>query len=374
MTEEIEVRTFRQGDQDEILQLLDLVFAGWPHIDLPCTSLEHWMWKNFDNPQARSVVLIAQTNGRVVGANHTVLLKIKIGEDYFIGGQATDLAVHPDFRGIGVRTKMRVSKYDYCERAGVVFYLAVSGNPIIIQSAIRRKNPIFPHPILNLVKINDIDLHLEKMPVENAWFRKLGYYVVKKMNSIRYLFTDVTHANQDVKISDISAFDDRIDDFWIEISDHYDYIVERDRGYLNWRYCDPRAGGFRVRIAERGSQVLGFSVLKINRFLEDYPVGFVVDMMSLPDKPEVVAALLLDAEDYFERNDVNIVNALIIQGHSYEKIYKKYGFLDSRIRLSVFMRGIDKAGLLKVIESCPPSKAFYSWGDHDSLPLQPPRL
>ena len=342
-------------------------------MDLQCTLLEHWTWKHVDNPFEKSIILVAQKNGRVVGANHTILLKIKIGDEVAIGGQATDLAVHPDFRRIGVRTKMRVSKYGYCERAGVKFYLAVSGNPIVIRSEIRRRNPQFPHRILNLVKLEDIDLQLQKMPVKNAWIKKFGYHAVKTMNSLRNAFTGIKHPNQDIKISEITTFDERIDEFWSKVSEHYRYMVERNQDYLNWRYCDPRAGGFRVKIATEGSKVLGYGVLKINRFLEDYHVGFIVDLLTLPNRPEVAKALVVDAVDYFEENDVNIVNALVISGHPYERILKRHGFLESGIRFSLFMRGIDKAGLLGIIKSCPPSKAFYSWGDHDSLPLQPPR-
>ena len=342
-------------------------------MDLPCSPLEHWIWKHTDNPFKKSIVMVAEKDGRIIGANHTILLKIKIGNEVDIGGQATDLAVHPNFRGVGVRTKMRVSKYPCCERAGVKFYLAVSGNPIVIKSEIRRRNPRFPHRILNLVKLEDIDLQLKKMPVKNAWIKKFGYHTVKTMNKLRYAFTDIEHPNRDIKISEVTAFDERIDEFWNKISENHRYIAERNQDYLNWRYCDPRAGGFKVKIATEGSKVLGYYVLKINRFLKDYSVGFIVDLLALPDRPEVASALVEDTVGYFEENDVNIVNALAIRGHPYEKVLKRHGFLDSGIRFSLFMRGIDKAGLLEVIESCRPSRAFYSWGDHDSLPLQPPR-
>jgi len=373
LTEEFEVRPSRHGDEEEIVQLLELVFDGWPHMDLQCSPLEHWMWKHIDNPFKKNIVMVAERNGGIIGTNHTILLKIKIGNDVDISGQATDLTVHPDFRGVGVRTQIRVSKYPRCERAGVKFYLAVSGNPIVIKSEIRRRNPRFPHRILNLVKLDDIDLQIEKMPVKNAWIKKFGYHTVKTMNKLRYAFTDFKHPNQDIKISEATTFDERINEFWSVIAEHYGYIAERSRDYLNWRYCDPRAGGFKVKIATEGSKVLGYGVLKINRFLRDYAVGFIVDLLVLPDQPDVASALVEDAVGYFEENDVNIVNALAIRGHPYEKVLKRHGFLDSGIRFSLFMRGIDKAGLLEVIESCPPSRAFYSWGDHDSLPRQPPR-
>ena len=225
LTEEFEVRPYRPGDEEEVVQLLELVFNGWPHMDLPCSPLEHWLWKHTDNPFKKSIVMVAEKDGRIIGANHTILLKIRIGNEVVIGGQATDLAVHPDFRGVGVRTKMRLSKYPRCERAGVKFYLAVSGNPIVIKSEIRRRNPRFPHRILNLVKLEDIDLQLKRMPVKNSWIKKIGYHAVKTMNKLRYALTDFEHLNQDIKISEAAAFDEQINEFWSVIAENYGYIA-----------------------------------------------------------------------------------------------------------------------------------------------------
>ncbi len=49
--------------------------------------------------------------------------------------------------------------------------------------------------------------------------------------------------------------------------------MERNRDYLNWRYCDPRAGGFLVTQAEENGRLVGFSAPKINHYDPNYPVG-----------------------------------------------------------------------------------------------------
>ena len=68
-----------------------------------------------------------------------------------------------------------------------------------------------------------------------------------------------------VFIKKISAFDERIDEFWKIVNDNHDFILERGREYLNWRYCDFRAGEFIVEQAEEDGKILGYIVYNINR-------------------------------------------------------------------------------------------------------------
>ena len=45
MSEFFEVRPYREGDENNIVTLLDQVFIGLPHFDTKCSLLDHWKWK-----------------------------------------------------------------------------------------------------------------------------------------------------------------------------------------------------------------------------------------------------------------------------------------------------------------------------------------
>lgn len=132
-----------------------------------------------------------------------------------------------------------------------------------------------------------------------------------------------------------------IEDFWINVSKHYDFIIVRNKEYLNWRYCDPRAGDFVIRKVEIEGQILGFSVLKINKLKKDYPVGFIVDMITSPNRLDVANRLIADAVEYFDNRDINIINCQVIKGHPFEMIYRRHGFLDSRMKLYLYFGSPD---------------------------------
>jgi hypothetical protein len=42
---DIDVREYRPGDEGGLVELLGLVFGGWPHLDVSYSPLEYWRWK-----------------------------------------------------------------------------------------------------------------------------------------------------------------------------------------------------------------------------------------------------------------------------------------------------------------------------------------
>ncbi len=65
---------------------------------------KYWKWKYPLNPGFNpSLVVVAEKDGRIVGCNHWLQRKLKIGPTSEIdAGLAGDIAVNPDFRNMGV--------------------------------------------------------------------------------------------------------------------------------------------------------------------------------------------------------------------------------------------------------------------------------
>ena len=51
---------------------------------------------------------------------------------------------------------------------------------------------------------------------------------------------------------------------------------------------------------------------------------------------------------------------------------QRCGFLDSKMELKLFIRGIERTGTLESIAKSDATRAFYTWGDHDGLPVKVP--
>lgn len=224
--------------------------------------------------------------------------------------------------------------------------------------------------MVNMVRIRDINKHLKVLPVKHSLLMSYGYRMAKTVNNVRNAFS-AKKPNRGINILAIERFDDDIEAFWESASRHYDFIVERRREYLNWRFCDKRGGDFTVKLAKEGDEILGYIVLCINRYLDGYPIGYVVDLLTLPERMDAAEALILDAVDFFDDAGVNIVIYMTARGHPYQEAFRRRGFLDSRVKIHLFYNTFGEVNELAKIGKSLPSRVFFSWGDLDELPVRP---
>ena len=157
--------------------------------------------------------------------------------------------------------------------------------------------------------------------------------------------------------------------------DNYDFIVDRESIYMNWRFCDPRGGSFKVFKAGGEHGFRGYIVLFVNKMIEGYPIGYIVDLLTEDDS--TAQSLVSFSVDYFQRKGVNIINCLAISGSDCGRALQLNGFLNSMIGLKVFfgrneLRSTDEV-LLGVLRKANKDKVYFSYGDIDSLPSALPR-
>ena len=113
------VRPYRLGDEEGIVELLELVFDGWPHFDLQYTPLDHWRWKHEDNPLKTNMISLGIIGGKIISCLHTIPRMMKIGDKVFLSWERVDGAVHPDFRRMGLFNKMSELTYESMMMNGI---------------------------------------------------------------------------------------------------------------------------------------------------------------------------------------------------------------------------------------------------------------
>ena len=367
MAEDYSVRRYRLGYEDEIVQLLELAIEGWSNPSVEYSSLDHWRWKHLCNPLGKSCISVGVSEEHIIGCNHAIPRKVKIGRGCILCNNGVDSAVHPGFRRRGVYSKTLELLNQLSIEDRVKLRYAVTQNPIIIghRSGDYR---LFPHDVMVFVRIQDVDLHLQMMPEKYAMMKSYGFHLAKIYNNLRKILKKPLRSDWDIPIQRINSFTERINVFWKEIRDHYGFIVERTKDYLNWRYCDPRGGDYVVNVAEEDGKTLGYNVLRIDRRRGEYPVGFIVDLLSLPHRLDVAEALLANAVDYFDVNAVNIVGSLVVKRHPYEKIFNSFGFLNSRFKMNICYRLFEEIGEeVPRFKNSSPDRVHFVFGDYDAV-------
>lgn len=361
---EYTVRGFSPGDEESIVDLLCLVFSEWA--DRGESAVDHWRWMYLDNPLGFSSIYLTELEGEIVAVAHDLYINVKHGEDHFIAAYGTDAAVHPDHRRKGLysrllypRLEVRAKKSDFQYR--------YTTNPILLERVNRRheKEPPFhtmPFDINKHLWIDDIDLHLKMTKTRKPWLKKLGYEIQKSATQIRHLFDESTGNDVFVDINQIDRFDSNIDDLWRKIEPHYDFIVKRDRKYLNWRYCDPRSGDYVILQADDHSETLGYIVSSII-VRQGYPTGYIVDLLASPDRRDVVNALVKAAMNVIKKKGVNTIRALMVKGHPYASTLERNRFIDRGEGLTVNYRRTGSQDESDIFRNCTPDNIYLTYSD-----------
>lgn len=368
MDADFTIRPYKMGDEEEIVEQLVHGFGGWPKFDLTCSPLDHWTWKFIDNPFKMSIIFVAEKDGRIVGCTHGLFSRMKIGKTIKLCSPGADSVVDRRYRKLGLLTRFHDSKKEAWIDNGVAISYGVSSNEYVIRAWEREGREPLPHPLINLIRMRDVDLFVANVEARGSVRRLLLRYAIhlsKLFNSLGRAAAPLGGRPADLEIGYVDRFDERIEAFWERLSDGYSLITERTREYLNWRYRDPRGGVYSVMQAVEDGAIVGYIVFRLNRFGEGLPVGYVVDLCTLKDRLDCAEALVGEAVRFFDDAGVNVINYWGVKGHPYMEVFNRFGFLDSRYRIAAVYSNINLDDDHEALRSLSPDEILFQYGDSD---------
>jgi hypothetical protein len=340
------------------VELLKKTFPKWNNFDDP---LGLWRWKYINTPQ-RTLIIVAVADNKIVGCYHSLVYNAKLGSEITSLGYSDDLAIDTDYRGLGIFPKLEKSNGEILATlAKYHFYSAV--NPIIVKSWIKYHRAVFPFPVTRMIKTNDIDLQLQMRPMKNSLLVKLGYIFLKYLNMINSLFrTPIKHSDE-FEITRISEFDEGIDSFWEKVKDDYSFILEKKHEYLNWRFSDNSRGNHIKFQVMSGDEILGYAVIG---YKEGHIEGLIVDLLALKDRLDVADALLDHVCEFFDGTGIKTVFYQVVEGHPYQMLFKRKGFIDSRSRPNItfdYTEYWNKESEVPFLEHTAPSQVYFNYAE-----------
>lgn len=175
-------------------------------------STDFWDWRFNQNEFGSPIQYGAWDDNKLVGYHivQPVPMKIQNNVEKILFSMAT--ITHPDYRGQGIAEKLGKQVYDKATELG---YRMVIGFPN--QNS---KNLFFKK--LNWINLGNI-LEFEKS--------------IEKCNKIN---------SRNLKIYEINNFDEKTNRIWDLNKNNYEFIVERNSDFLNWRYVMAPKCGVRI--------------------------------------------------------------------------------------------------------------------------------
>jgi len=320
------LRYYRDGDEEGILELLTAAFGRWPGVDIAVAPIDYLRWKLNSHPIAPQFHYVAVADERIIGCQLIVVQRLKCGDRELLADTCTDYAVHPDYQGRGLSRE--IWEFDP-KRFAATFDLLIN---ITDSRAVK-------HQIKTIGHSRTLANELEWLELPVAAPR-----------------ADAAPPSH-VTLRTAAEFDERTDEFCRDALRPFDLAIVRDRTYLNWRFGDPRAGRYTIRLAEDGGRLLGYAVFATSR-----GKGFIADLLVLPGRSDVIEALAVDAARYFAGSGLPSVRCWSVVRHPYRETLLRCGFAPLR---PVERFGIGRAGREVPLRDDPNAAVHFTVGDTD---------
>ena len=353
MSAEYETRLYQPNDELQIAPLLKSAYGHWPFFDIKCSPVDHWRWKYIDSPHHKNLLIEILHENEIIASSHNIMHNLIINGKKYLASYGTDACVHPKFQGRGL---YKILMNSYAQHVRGDFTYMVTVNPKVLSSSSqKRETPYrFPYIVKSLNRISDINQHINANELNHETRRKLKHLIDRARSS------PIIPPDPNIKITQVNQFDKNIESFLEQVNESYKFIKHRTRDYLNWRYLDPRAGNYNVRMVVENETVIGYGVFRINK-LEKYHVGYIVDLLTFPDRLDTAEALLLDGLGLFRDNKVNQIVSQVVEKNPFERLFNKYGFYGGDGNRHIFYNytGDDDLGLDKISSE----KFHFVFGD-----------
>lgn len=313
------IRACREGDEEGIFELWKEVYPGkeydrdgW---------MRSWQWRFKDNPAGDSIIWVADHDGRIVGQRASIPVRMKVGSEVIASCHSADTMTHPDYQRQGISGALGKKIDAEAEKNGIAI---VYGFPTKINRlvGIKKLNRFDFATLQILVKPLNWG-NVLKMRIKNKFLSKLGAI---GGNLLIILFYRAKRAPivEGLTISQVSSFDERINEFWDRVSNQHQIMLVRDRDYLNWRYVAATDMDYTIYVAEKAGQIYGYLVLGYEQRVQ-VRVGVIFDILA--QSAQTAQCLVWRAVEHCRQERVDFVQFDMVANKTYFRAFRKNGFI-----------------------------------------------
>lgn len=347
---------------DSVAELLQRAFGKWPRLDLAVSARDHLEWKMSGPLPGFPAAIIAELDGRIAGYRTVLARRLLVRHQPRMFLHFVDAAVEPELQGRGVNGAMRRLM---TEEFNPRFDLSIDDGTV--PSIVRGRERLATiHTFGNTVRPYVLPLDAARL-LRSRPATRIPPWLAAPLLRIASRITRLRAPGHrgpatDCAIRTVDTFDPRFDDLCDRAAERFDFIAERNAAFLNWRYADPRAGAFTIRIAERGDQLLGYAVTR-----QDADTTKVADLLVTPEEPAVAAALIADAVQTARANGSAAVGCWLPQRHPYRGALSAAGFVALGRTTSLVYRAVSMTDEQLAFLREPDTAIHFTEGDTDFI-------
>tara|TARA_Y100000996_G_scaffold148886_1_gene114659 strand:+ start:2026 stop:3114 length:1089 start_codon:yes stop_codon:yes gene_type:complete len=286
-------------------------------------SADYYKWKFDENHVKKGILLVSSYKEEIIGMISVTYREILFNGDKLIAGELGDGFIRTEYNRKGMfRSLLKESKNialkDNCN------FIYGTPNQLALPGELKAGYRIVPDlEIKNLVLPLNIDSILRKR-FNLPFIGHIIKFFFIFFNFLKSFFYKDMHSSE-IHIKNISEFPDEIETLFDRCRSDYDWIVKRDKSYLDWRFLKNPDHYSNYLIFEN-KRVVGYFVMKIcnQRGLK---IGYIADYLIEKRCIKYEVELKSNFIKLFKDQEVELVSIWINKKNFLYKTFKKIGFI-----------------------------------------------
>ncbi|MBP7865796.1 MAG: GNAT family N-acetyltransferase [Acidobacteria bacterium] len=327
---------------------------------------ERWNWLFRDNPWSKKdkpdIFVAESVDGEIVGHVASFSVPCKVLERSTVLGWGCDAKVSPSLRGQGVGKKLYERRQD-CSLFG-------SFNSAKISTKIKLSLGAIVGPSARFFVYFNKFTH--KYTLESLRSRSLETIPRSLLNCLLFLryYRLISKLHCTPNRSDVAIesrigdpkpadFGDRDTKLWTTVRNKYDFAIERNADYLNWRYREePWGKHYCCRAYDNTDNVIGISIFRISE-RQSIRCGVLLELYAVDGNADLLNALLIKSMHFLAKQRVHQIH-IASSERVLAEVVKSTGFWEVN-QFPVLLSG-DESIIMNINSE---SSAMLSLGDHD---------
>lgn len=341
------VRPFRPGDERPLAALFEEVFGRplapaayrWKFIDLPWSSPAPGAW-------------VGVVEGRIVGHFAGTPVRFRIEREEVVAMHGADVMTHPAHRGRGIAAAVEAGATRAWREGGVALSYGLHHGAWSARRA--------PHGWRDVFPLRWFRRPLTAAAVAERAPRIAAPALAAGLRGWTALaHADLARAARGIAVHELAGEPgDPVDALWRRLRDAHPAQLVRDRAWVDHRYARSPLGRYRLFLARRAGEPVGFAALRV-----DGERAELADLFAAPSDGGARAALLLAILDALDAAGARSVRALLPARGPATAALLRAGFLPARGRYECAALWLRSPALPRALAS--PATWFTTAGDYD---------
>jgi Acetyltransferase (GNAT) domain len=260
-----QIRPYQPGDEAALVRLFERVF-GRPLAE------DHWRWKLKQPLSPVENVWLAVHAGEPIFQYAGIPTAFVAGDREMTVMVSVDTMTAPEFQRRGLLSQVGTHTYTTWQAAGIPMVLGLPNERWGTRAAALGWEPLFK-----------LQWYLLPLSPARLLARHLRLPTMERLHWADWLWTGLwawaRRPGAAVQVMPISEAGEVFDRLWQHSRGDYGFSVRRDARWVNWRYLSAPEPGYRVLLASRDGQPIGYAAYRLETAAHR-KVGMLADLFT----------------------------------------------------------------------------------------------